>query len=333
MSATDSSPVWPMPVQTGLARRGDGAGHQLGVEGGQIRLRSAAPDHDHEIAVGAAQRTRSPVATDAGASPPCTATGATWTWNPNPEPVSWPRKSRYPSVPGLATSPTRSGTSGTANPALRGAGLPPRASRSKLRPLHGQPAQQRRDVELGEDEADLPFGTVEIDRPPQDDDHALGQGDPRLGQGSPHRCPGALPALDLQGGCAPAARDGAAPAVRGRRGPGSSARIDPTGPRSSGSPRGPTVGDFAGKSRSAPRRPRRRGHRSRARRSAHRPRSDRPRRQAEGPQGRRADGHGWTSSTPYRGGARHRHLGTDGRLTGTVSRPGGRSPDRIAGSC
>ena len=51
------------------------------------------------------------------------------------------------------------------------------------------------------------------------------------------------------------------------------------------------------------------------------------------PRGRKAGGRGWSLRTPYRGGVHRSDLSTDGRLVGTVSRPGGRSPDRIAGSC
>lgn len=47
-----------------------------------------------------------------GASFPCTAVGATVTAKARPEPRRPPRKSLYPSVPGLATNPTRSGSTG-----------------------------------------------------------------------------------------------------------------------------------------------------------------------------------------------------------------------------
>ena len=39
-----------------FGRAGDGTGDHLGVEGGEIRLRSPASDQDHQITVGAAQR-------------------------------------------------------------------------------------------------------------------------------------------------------------------------------------------------------------------------------------------------------------------------------------
>ncbi len=58
-------------------------------------------------------------AMEAGAPAPCTVTRTWETRNPNPEPVSWPRKSEHPSVPGLATRPTCSGTSGRGRRALR----------------------------------------------------------------------------------------------------------------------------------------------------------------------------------------------------------------------
>jgi hypothetical protein len=69
----------------------------------------------------------------------------------------------------------------------------------KLGALCGQPTQKGRDVELGEDEADFALRTVKVDRAPQHDHHAFGEGNPVLGQGALHRQPRALPTLDLEG--------------------------------------------------------------------------------------------------------------------------------------
>ena len=60
MSATVSSPVCPIPVKTGLAARGHGPGDDLGLEGGQVRPRSAAAHHGDDVAVAPAERRQRP---------------------------------------------------------------------------------------------------------------------------------------------------------------------------------------------------------------------------------------------------------------------------------
>ncbi len=74
----------------------------------------------------------------------------------------------------------------------------------KLGALGGQTPQQGRDVDLGQDEADLSLGAVEIERAAQDHDHPLRELDALLGQPVTQRRPGTTPALDVEGGDAPA---------------------------------------------------------------------------------------------------------------------------------
>ena len=92
MSATDSSPVCPIPVQTGLVATAMARATTSESKAARSAFDPPPLTTHHQITVGAAQRGHRPATAD-GASPPCTATGTTWTWNPNPDPVSWPRKS------------------------------------------------------------------------------------------------------------------------------------------------------------------------------------------------------------------------------------------------
>ncbi len=50
-SATVSSPLWPMPVNTGLADAGHGPRHDLGLERGEVRPGAAAADDGDDVAV------------------------------------------------------------------------------------------------------------------------------------------------------------------------------------------------------------------------------------------------------------------------------------------
>jgi hypothetical protein len=70
----------------------------------------------------------------------------------------------------------------------------------QLRPLCSQPTQQRRDVDLGQDEAQLALGPVEIERSSEDHHHALRQLDALLGQAVPQRSPRTAPALHVERG-------------------------------------------------------------------------------------------------------------------------------------
>ena len=86
----------------------------------------------------------------------------------------------------------------------------------QLGPLGGHAPQQRGDVDLGEDEADLALGPVEVERAPQHDDHPLGELDALLGQPVPQRRPRAAPALDVERGhAAPGAGAAGAPSSSG----------------------------------------------------------------------------------------------------------------------
>ena len=75
----------------------------------------------------------------------------------------------------------------------------------QLRPTRRQLAEQRGDVHLGQDEADLALGPVEVERAPQDHHHPLRELDALLGQPVPERGPRTAPALDVEGGHAAAA--------------------------------------------------------------------------------------------------------------------------------
>ena len=63
---------------------------------------------------------------------------------PSPEVVSWPRKSRQPSVPGLATRPTCSATSGSGTDAFGAQQALGLERAQQLGPLGGQPAEDAR---------------------------------------------------------------------------------------------------------------------------------------------------------------------------------------------
>ena len=70
----------------------------------------------------------------------------------------------------------------------------------ELRPLRGEAPQQRGHVHLGEDEADLALGPVEVERAAQDHHHPLGELNPLLGQPVAQGRPGAAPALHVERG-------------------------------------------------------------------------------------------------------------------------------------
>ncbi len=70
--------------------------------------------------------------------------------------------------------------------------------------LGGHTSQQCGDVDLGEDEADLALRPIDVEGPPQHDDHPLGELDALLGEPVPQRRPRAAPALDLERRLAPA---------------------------------------------------------------------------------------------------------------------------------
>ncbi len=63
-------------------------------------------------------------------------------------------------------------------------------------------AEQRGDVDLDEDEADLALGSIQVERAPQHHHHPLGELDALLGQVVAQRRPRAAPALDLERGLA-----------------------------------------------------------------------------------------------------------------------------------
>ena len=140
---------------------------------------------------------------------------------PEPRTRSAARGSRWqPSVPGLATSPTCSGTSGTGSAALRRSRPSASSVRSSCGPLRGHPPEQRGDVDLGQDEADLALGPVEVERAAQDHHHPLGELDALLGQRVPQGRPGAAPALHVQRGHA-----APAPVAAGDRSSSGSTRL------------------------------------------------------------------------------------------------------------
>ena len=93
MSATVSSPVWPIPVKTGLVAVGHGPRHHLGLERGEVGPRATAADHGDDVAVAPAQRRERPGDGGRRRPAPWTATLTRETRKPNPDPVSWPRKS------------------------------------------------------------------------------------------------------------------------------------------------------------------------------------------------------------------------------------------------
>ena len=115
------------PGQHRLGGSGHRPRHDLGLEGGQVRPRAAAAHHGDDVAVAPASIVTAR-AMEAGAPGPCTGTLHVRDRNPNPEPVSWPRKSRQPSVPGLATRPdVQRRPRAAAGPRCAAAGPRPRA--------------------------------------------------------------------------------------------------------------------------------------------------------------------------------------------------------------
>ena len=118
MSATDWSPVCPMPVHKGIGHaaiaRATGSASKAARSPREPppRTRTATSHSDTETALSA-------LATEAGAPAPWTLALNRVTSKARSDTWSWPTKSLYPSEPGLATRPTRSGTSGTTKARLR----------------------------------------------------------------------------------------------------------------------------------------------------------------------------------------------------------------------
>ena len=210
----------------------------------------------------------------------------------------------------------------------------------QLGPLGGHPPQEGGDVDLGEDEADLALGSIQVERAPQHDDHALGQLDALLGQRVPQRRPRAAPALDVEGGHAtPGRRPGrrtlvagvhqvhvemARPVVREVLDLAAHPELAAPGEGRVQRALDLLVEAADGEDPAAPARARRRG-RDPGWRAV-------PRQAGAEPRDRRADGHRPASSTPYRGAARPPAT-RGGTLVVTVSRPGGRGTGRTAGPC
>ena len=145
-----------------------------------------------------AESAASALATDAGAPAPWTLARNKTTEKARSDPWSWPTKSLNPSDPGLATRPTRRGTSGTAKRLIatqKALGLEGMEQRG---PARRQPAQQRGDVDLGGDEVDLALGGIELDPAPQRHHRAGLENDALLSEGRLERAPGPAPTVDLQ---------------------------------------------------------------------------------------------------------------------------------------
>ena len=101
-----------------LGGRGDGAGHDLGLEGGQVRSRSAAAHQGDDVAVAAAQEAQGPGDGRRRVRPLHGAPGRRRRGSRSPT-RSGGRGSRCsPRCPGLATSPMCMVTSGTGRAAL-----------------------------------------------------------------------------------------------------------------------------------------------------------------------------------------------------------------------
>jgi hypothetical protein len=90
---------------------------------------------------------------------------------PKPDLSSWPVKSLKPSVWGLATRPTRNGTG--ESDALVGSSRPlTRQASNEFLASPGDVAQQSRDVDLADREANAALGGVHVDVAEEIDDHA-----------------------------------------------------------------------------------------------------------------------------------------------------------------
>ena len=139
-----------------------------------------------------------------GAPGPCTVTRTWETRNENPEPVSCPRKSEHPlgTRTGDQADVERDLGQGKTRIALQQSFGVERLE--QLGSFRRQLPEQRGDVDLSQDEAELALGPVEIERAPEDHHHALGQLNTLLGQTVPKGCPRAAPALHAERGHAAA---------------------------------------------------------------------------------------------------------------------------------
>ncbi len=86
----------------------------------------------------------------------------------------------------------------------------------QLGPLRGHPAEQRGHVDVGQGQAELTPGSIQIERSPQHHHHALGELDALLGQRVPQRRPRGAPTLDLEHRLAALRRRPAPPTTRRR---------------------------------------------------------------------------------------------------------------------
>ena len=214
MSATVSSPVCPIPVKTGLVAAATARATTSDLEGGQVRPRSPAADHGDDVAVAPAEHRQR--AGDGGRR-----TGPLHR-DRHVRDAEAEARPRELAEEVLASLGARAGDQPDVQRDLRHGqrGVAPQQSlglerAQQLGPLRGQTPEQRGDVDLGEDEADLALGPVEVERAAQDHDHPLGELDALLGQPVAQRRPRAAPALHVERGHAAAAPVAPGPVVLG----------------------------------------------------------------------------------------------------------------------
>jgi hypothetical protein len=182
-----------------FGRAGDRTDNRLVLEGSQVCSRSPTAHHGDDVAVAPAEGGDRPG--DGGRR-----TGALHSDRHMRDTEPEPRTRELPEEVS-ATLGTRAGDQADVQRNLRQGKsriTPEQAfglqGGEKLGPLCRQPTEQCRDVDLGQDQAELALGPVEVERPSQDHHHPLRQLNALLGQTVPEGCPRTAPALHIERG-------------------------------------------------------------------------------------------------------------------------------------
>ncbi len=223
MSATVSSPVCPMPVNTGLVAPAT-ARATTSVSKAARSARAPPPRTMAMTSQSLRLSTLRARAMAAGAWGPCTDTGTMRDAEAEPRAGELTEEVLTALGAGAGDQAHVHGEVGHAERTV--APEQPLGLEGAEQPgaLGGHAPQQRGHVDLDEDETDLPLGSVQVERAPQHDDHALGQVDALLGQRVAQRRPRAAPALDVERGHAATRHGAPAPTRRRRVRPGSCSR-------------------------------------------------------------------------------------------------------------
>ena len=189
------------PGEDGLRRPAHGARHHLGLERSQVGTRSPAPDHGDDVTVASAEHLEGAGDRGGGAG---TLHGRLDQGDAEAEPGAreLAHEVLEPLGPGAGDQTDVHRQVGHAQ-----RGVTPEQTlglelAQQLGSLCGHAPEEGGDIDLGEDEADLALGSIQVERAPQDDDHSLGELDALLGEVVAQRRPRTAPALDLERGLA-----------------------------------------------------------------------------------------------------------------------------------